>query len=192
MTRTVALFHSVLGVREGIDLAADRLREAGHTVHVVDQYEGRTFANYGEASEFTQALGFPTLMQRALDAVAGLPGGFTAMGFSNGAGMATFVACNRPVDRLVLCSGALPLHMIGIDRWPAGMPAQLHYTLNDPFRTQESVESVLRSANESGAIAEYVQYPGSGHLFTDPSLPAEFDAHSTEVFWDHVTTFLLA
>lgn len=192
MTRTVALFHSVLGVRQGILLAADRLREAGHVVHVVDQYEGRTFDDYDEASEFARALGFPILMQRALEAVAGLPDWFTTMGFSNGAGMATFVACNRPVGRLVLGSGALPLHMIGIDRWPAGMPVQLHYTLDDPFRTDGSVESVLRSANESGAIAEYVQYPGSGHLFTDPSLPAEFDARSTEVFWNHVTTFLLA
>ena len=192
MTKTVALFHSVLGVREGIDLAASRLREAGHLVHVVDQYEGRTFDTYGEASEFAQALGFPVLMQRALEGVAGLPDGFTAMGFSNGAGVATFVACNRSVERVVLCSGALPLHMIGIERWPAGMPAQLHYTLDDPFRAEGSVESVLRSANEVGAIAEYVQYPGSGHLFTDPSLPAEFDSHATEVFWDQVTAFLHA
>jgi len=190
MTKTIALFHSVLGVREGVRLAADQLRSAGHVVHVVDQYEGRTFDDYGKASEFSQALGFPVLMQRALEGVAGLPDGFTAMGFSNGAGMATFVACNRHVERVVLCSGALPLHMIGVEHWPAGMPAQLHYTLDDPYRTEGSVESVLRSANDAGAIAEYIQYPGSGHLFTDPSLPAEFDAHSTEVFWEHLTAFL--
>lgn len=190
MTKTVALFHSVLGVREGVLLAADRLRGAGYVVHVVDQYEGRTFDDYGEASEFSQAVGFPVLMQRALEGVAGLPDGFSAMGFSNGAGMATFVACNRPVNRLVLCSGALPLHTIGVEHWPTGMPTQLHYTLDDRYRTEGSVESVLRSVNEAAAIAEYIQYPGAGHLFTDPSLPAEFDAHSTEVFWDHVTAFL--
>lgn len=192
MTRVVALFHSALGVREGIHLAADRLRGGGHAVHVVDQYEGRTFDSYSEANEFVGELGFPTLMRRALDAVAGLPDGFAAMGFSNGAGMATFVACNRHVERLVLCSGALPLQMIDVEHWPTGMPAQLHYALNDPFRAEESVESVLRSANEAGAIAEYIQYPGSGHLFTDPSLPEEFDAHSTEALWSHAATFLAA
>ncbi len=130
VTKTVALFHSALGVREGVRLAADRLRSASHVVHIVDQYDGRTFDDYGKASEFSQALGFPALMQRRLEAVAGLPDGFTAMGFSNGAGMATFVACNRNVERLILCSGALRLQVIGIEHWPAGMPVQLHYTLD--------------------------------------------------------------
>ncbi|MFT3861142.1 dienelactone hydrolase family protein [Micropruina sp.] len=104
--------------------------------------------------------------------------------------MATFVACNRNVERVVLCSGALPLHRIGVEHWPAGMPAQLHYTLDDPFKTDGSVESVLRSVNGAGAIAEYIQYPGSGHLFTNPSLPGEYDAQSAAALWAHVTTFL--
>lgn len=190
MTKTVALFHSVLGVREGIHHAADQLRGAGHNVHIVDQYEGQTFDDYAEASEFTRSFGFAALMRRALEGVAGLPDGFVAMGFSNGGGFATFVACNRRVERVILGSGALPLDMIGVESWPAEMPAQLHYTVNDPFKSSGSVESVMRSVNEAGAIAEYLQYPGAGHLFTDPSLPAEFDTRSAGVFWDHVTRFL--
>lgn len=192
MTKTVALFHSVLGVREGIHRAADRLREAGHRVHIVDQYDGRKFDDYAEASEFTSALGFPTLMRRALEGVTRLPDGFVAMGFSNGGGFTTYVACNRRVDRVILCSGALPLQMIGIENWPPEIPAQLHYTMNDPYKNMGSVESVINSVNEAGAIAEYLQYPGAGHLFTDPSLPAEFDARSAEAFWNHVTRFLTA
>lgn len=36
----IILFHSALGVRPGVTAAADRLRAAGHTVHVPDYYDG--------------------------------------------------------------------------------------------------------------------------------------------------------
>lgn len=188
--KTVALFHSVLGVRQGVEIAAQILRDAGHRVELVDQYRGRVFDDYEEAAEFTTGIGYPALMASALDAVAGLPDDLVVMGFSNGGGMATYVACNRPVERAVLCSGALPLDTIGQDHWPQGVPAQLHYALDDPFLQPGSVESVLRSVSRAGAIGEYVQYPGSGHLFTDPSLPAEFDGASTVQFWENVLHFL--
>ena len=118
------------------------------------------------------------------------PEDLVVMGFSNGGGMATYVAGNRPVARAVLCSGALPLDVIGQDHWPQGVPAQLHYALDDPFLQAGSVESVLRSVGEAGAIGEYLQYPGAGHLFTDPSLPAEFDGAATEAFWGAVLRFI--
>jgi dienelactone hydrolase len=190
MKQTVALFHSVLGVREGIVEAETRLRASGHSVVVVDQYDGRVFDDYEQAGAYVGSVGFPELMKRALDAVAQLPDGFVAMGFSNGGGMATFVAANRAVSRVVLCSGALPLERIGIEHWPAGVPAQLHYTINDPFKTAGSVESVMGSVNEAGAAAEYYQYPGDGHLFTDPSRPSEFSPDASRRFWAHVERFL--
>jgi hypothetical protein len=42
---TVALFHSVLGVRAGILDAQVRLRSVGHSVRVIDQCGGRHFDN---------------------------------------------------------------------------------------------------------------------------------------------------
>jgi dienelactone hydrolase len=188
--QTVALFHSVLGVREGIADAQRRLRAAGHDVVVVDQYDGQVFDSYPEAAAHAESVGFPELMRRAVDGVAALADGFVAMGFSNGGGMATFVAAHRAVSRVVLCSGALPLDRIGIEHWPAAVPAQLHYAVDDPFKTSGSVESVLRSVNEAGAAAEYFQYPGSGHLFTDSSLPEEFDAAASDALWSQVIRFL--
>lgn len=47
-TASIALFHSVLGVRTGVLDAAARLRAAGHDVQVVDQYDGRVFATTRE------------------------------------------------------------------------------------------------------------------------------------------------
>lgn len=186
----IAIFHSVLGVRSGIRDAANRLEDAGHTVTVIDQYEGRSFDDYEEASAFAAEIGFPELMQRAVEGVADIPDGFVALGFSNGGGMATYVATRRPISRAVLCSGALPLERIQVERWPSGVPVQLHYTIGDPFKTPGSVESVMASVNAAGASAEYIQHPGNGHLFTDADRTDEFDPEASAQFWSHVMRFI--
>lgn len=188
----IALFHSVLGVRPGLTEAADRLRRAGHDVLVVDQYDGQVFDDYDEADKFAQAIGYPALMQRATQAVAGLPDGFIAAGFSNGGGMAEFVATMRPVSGVLMLSGALALDMIGVDAWPPGVPAQIHYTTGDPFRNQQWIDAVVAKVNSAGAAVETFDYPGSGHLFTDPSLPAEYDERSAELLWSRVLPFCAA
>ena len=186
----VAIFHSVLGIRRGIDDAAKRLRDTGHDVTVVDQYDGRSFDDYDTADAFVTDIGYPELMRRALDGVQGLSDGFVALGFSNGGGMATHVALHRRVSRAILCSGALPLEMLGADHWPDGMPVQIHYTADDPFTMVGSVASVMRSVSDAGASVEYFQYPGRGHLFTDADLVDEFDSVAAEQLWQHVDRFI--
>ena len=185
----VALFHSVLGVRPGIEDAARRLRAAGHTVTIIDQYDGRVFDDYEEAGAYAESIGFPVLMQRALDSVDHLPDGFVALGFSNGGGMAEFVATQRSVGGVVLLSGTLPLAMIDVAAWPAGVPVQVHYALDDPNRLQEWVDELVGSVEAAGAPVEVFDYPGTGHLFTDPSLPEEYDASAAELLWKRVLAF---
>lgn len=187
---TVALFHSVLGVRPGVLDAAARLRTAGHEVHVVDQYDGRVFDGYDEAAAFAEGIGYPALMARAEAAVAGLPDGFAVAGFSNGGGMAEYVATRRRVAGVVLLSGTLPLELLGVDAWPAGVPAQVHYAVDDPFRQQEWVDAVVGAVRAAGAPVEVFDYPGSGHLFTDASLPVEHDPRATEQLWSRVLPFV--
>lgn len=106
---SIALFHSVLGVRQGVQDAADRFRQAGHNVRIIDQYGGRVFDDYEEASAFAESIGYPTLMQQAVDAVQDLPDGFVVAGFSNGGGMSEYVATQRPVSGVLMLSGALAL-----------------------------------------------------------------------------------
>lgn len=185
----VALFHSVLGVRPGIEDAAERLRAAGHTVLVVDQYDGRVFDDYAEADRFSQSIGYPELMRLAAAAVDSLPDGFVAAGFSNGGGMAEYVATQRPVAGVLMLSGALPLPMLGADAWPAGVPAQIHYTKGDPFRRQEWVDQVAASIHAAGAPLEVFDYPGDGHLFTDPTLPDEHQPDDAALLWERVLAF---
>ena len=186
---TVALFHSALGVRPGIRDAAAALREAGHDVLVVDQYDGRVFDRYEDAQAHVGRVGFPALMQRALDEVAALADGFIAAGFSNGAGMAQYVATQRRVAGVLMLSGALPLDVLGADSWPAGVPAQIHCAEADPFRSQAGIDAVAQAVRDAKGRVEVFDYPGAGHLFADRSLPDEHDAESTRLLLARVVEF---
>jgi dienelactone hydrolase len=190
MMTTIALFHSALGIRPGVEDAAARLRGHGHTVHVVDQYDGRVFDDHTAAHAHVEERGFPALMQGALDATADLDDGFVVAGFSNGAGMAEHVALHRRVGGAVLLSGALPLSFLGADAWPGDVPVQLHYAEADPFRDDAWVAATLADIRRSGARVEFHEYAASGHLFTDQSLPDEYDAEACELLWKHVHHFL--
>jgi dienelactone hydrolase len=185
----IALFHSVLGVRPGVVDAAEKLRSEGHEVEVVDQYGGLVFDDYQKASTFAEGIGYPVLMERAVSAVAHLADGFIAAGFSNGGGMSEYVATRRHVAGVLMLSGVLSLEMLGVSAWPSGVTAQIHYTLDDPFRRQESIDTVADAIRSAGAPVEIFDYPGEGHLFTDASLPLEYDAASSELLWQRVFAF---
>src|ERR687895_709312 len=146
----IALFHSVLGVRPGVLDAAERLRAAGHEVLVVDQYGGRGFDDYEEAGAYVDRVGFPALMQAALAAVAELPGGVVAVGFSNGAGMAEYVATQRSCGGALLVAGALPLAVLEVDAWPAGVPVQVHPTQGDPKHSAEWLDAFAADVRRAG------------------------------------------
>lgn len=79
--------------------------------------------------------------------------------------------------------------MLGVQRWPTAVPGQIHYTVDDPFRSQANIDAVLGTAREADADVTMFDYPGRGHLFTDASLPGEFDADAAELLWQRVLTF---
>ena len=186
---TIALFHSALGVRGGIAQAAELLRSLGHDVHVVDQYDGRVFEEYEPAMAYVREVGFPALMAKALELTAHLPDGFVTAGFSNGSGMAEFVAANRPVRGVLMLSGALDPGEVGVT-WPQAVPAQVHYTVDDPFHEQEAIDAVVAAVTAAGGTIEVFDYPGSGHLFADPSKTDEYQPAEAALMWERVTEFL--
>jgi len=189
---TVALFHSVLGVRQGVLDAAERLRQDGHDVLVADLFDGRTFDDYPPAMAYAhEELGHVELMRRARDAVTALPDGFVSAGFSLGCVMAVHVATQRRVSGVLMIAGAVPVSAFGDGaRWPAGVPAQTHSTLNDPWRDQEELDQAVRDVEAGGGTIDVYDYPGSGHLFTDPTLSAEYDPVATKAFWSRALPFV--
>jgi dienelactone hydrolase len=189
---TIALFHPVLGVRPGVLDLADRLREAGHEVHVIDIFEGRTFDTYEPAMEFAHSeLGFGEMLRRASEGVEDLPDGFIPVGFSLGCVLAAYTGTKRGAPCIVWIGGAIqPSAFEGAVIWPAGLAAQTHSTVGDPWREQDEIDSALAEITAAGGTLEVFDYPGSGHLFNDPTLPNEYDADSTELLYERVFAFI--
>ena len=191
---TVVILPSVLGVRQGVLDAAERIRAAGHEARIVDLYGGRIFDEYGPALAYAEEeLGHEVLMQRSLDGVADLPDGFVPLGFSLGCVMVVHLATSRAVSGAVMIAGALPASAFGDGRsWPAGIDAQTHAMLEDPWREPDMIAAASAELAAGGAVLEVLDYPGTGHLFTDASLPDEYDEAATELLWSRVLPFVHA
>jgi dienelactone hydrolase len=186
---TIALFHSVLGIRPGLLQFADTLRAAGHEVHVMDQNEGKVFDEYEPAMALMEEVGFKELTARAMAATANLPDGFVTAGFSNGAGMAEYVAGRRRVAGVLMLGGALDLEWLDMS-WPEGVPAQIHTTVDDPWREQEGIDAVAQAVKAAGGEIEVFDYPGSGHLFADSSKADEYQPAEADLMMTRIKAFL--
>ena len=191
----VVLFHSVLGLRPGVNAAAERLGAAGHTVHAPDLYDGEIFDDLDEGMRKEDALGYQEISRRARESVAELPEELVYAGFSMGAVHAEVLAAERPgALGVVLMHGAVPLEGLseyfGVERWPEGVPVQVHYAAEDPWvEAEEEVVPLGEAVRGAGAAFEAHAYPGSGHLFADPDLP-EYDRASSDEMWERVLAFL--
>jgi dienelactone hydrolase len=188
----IVLFHSVLGVRPAVREWADRLRTAGHVVHVPDLYEGEAFDDYAPGFAHVERIGgIPSLIERTHAAVANLPNDLVYAGFSNGSVSAQLLAATRPGARgALLIHGCVPLEMLGAERWPAGVPVQVHVTEGDPYHDRAHEVSLRESVEAAGATFELFRYPGAAHLFADSGLAAEYDAESAELMLERVLEFL--
>jgi dienelactone hydrolase len=191
----VVLFHSVLGLRAGVIAAAERLRAESHTVHTPEYFDGEVFDDLEEGMRKEEALGYQEIARRAREAVGGLPDGLVFCGFSLGAVHAEVLAASRPgALGAVLMHGAVPVEALGeyfgVERWPEGVPVQVHYAADDPWvDAEEEVAPLGEAVRGAGAAFEAHAYPGSGHLFSDPDLP-EYDRASSEEMWERVLAFL--
>ncbi len=188
----IVLFHSVLGPRAGVTDAADRLRAVGHTVHTPDLYRDEArFDAYDPAMAYQDALGFKELLRRAEADVALLPSGLVYMGFSAGGASAEWLAATRPgALGCILLHAAVPVDALTGAPWPASVLVQVHFMRDDPFRDQAEIDGMAADVRAAGGRFELFEYAGAGHLFTDPSLPAEYDSAATELLWGRVLALL--
>jgi dienelactone hydrolase len=188
----VVLFHSALGMRAGISVAADRLRAAGHTVHTPDLFLGEPpLEAYGPAAARLQAVGPVVLAQRAWAAVESLPNDLVYAGFSIGAGLAAHLAARRPGARAaILLHGAPDPKSLGLSGWPSSTPMQIHFTVRDRWRDNEAIGHLSAMVRASGAECTVFDYPGAAHLFADPSLPSAYNPEAADLMWTRVLDLL--
>lgn len=183
----VLLYHHVQGLTEGVRSFADELRQAGHTVHTPDLFEGHTFDTLDEGLDFARKTGFGVLAERGLAAAEGLPNQSVYAGFSFGVMVAQQLAQTRPGARgALLVYSCLPLSEFA-DAWPDGVPVQVHGKEADPFFADdlEAAQVLVDSTDQ----AELFLYPGDEHLFADSSLPA-YDPVAAALLTQRVLAFL--
>jgi dienelactone hydrolase len=179
----VVVFHHALGLTDAVQHFATVLREAGHTVHTPDLFEGRTFTQIDEGLAYSEELGGPVAMvDRARAAVEPLASDAFYVSFSLGVLSAQSLAQTRPGARgAVLCYSALPLGQWG-DNWPAewpeGVRLQLHIVEGDEgFEVAQGLAATVPGA-------ELFAYPGTEHYF------AEHDEQAAALLTRRVAAFL--
>jgi dienelactone hydrolase len=186
----VLLFHHALGQTAGFHSFADELRQAGHTVHTPDLYDGLTFRSSEEGMAHVQTIGFGEIIARGERAAQTLPAQLVYAGFSLGVLPAQKLAQTRPgALGALLFYSCVPVTEFG--GWPAGVPAQVHAMQDDPMFVDEGDLDAARGLVEAAEDAELFVYPGSQHYFADSSLPS-YDADATAVLTARVLEFLAA
>ncbi len=180
----VLLFHHALGLTDGVTAFAEQLRVAGHHVTAPDLYAGRTYSTIEDGLVHAEELGFETVMARGAEEAERLPAALVYAGFSLGVMPAQRLAQQRPGARgALLYHGAVPLGAFG-DRWPDGVPLQMHISADDPFDDLPVMEELAASTGQ-----ELFTYPGDAHLFTDTST-AEHDPHAAQLVLERTLAFL--
>jgi dienelactone hydrolase len=179
----VVLFHHALGLTTPVRRFAAALRDAGHSVHTPDLYDGRTFDTIEDGMAHSEEIGGPmAIVERARVAIASLPSEVVYVGFSLGVLPAQSLAQTRSHARgAVLCYSALPLGQWG-DNWPAtwpeGVRLQLHILEGDEdFEIAQGLATTVPGA-------ELFVYPGSEHYF------AEHDDQAAALLTQRVLAFL--
>jgi dienelactone hydrolase len=186
----VLLFHHAQGQTPGFNAFADELRQAGHTVHTPDLFDGKTFGSIDEGLAYVKDLGgFGQIMERGERAANELPNELVYAGFSLGVVNAQKLAQTRPGARgALLFYSCLPVSEFGA-AWPAGVPVQIHGMDADPFFVDEGDVDAARELVASTDQAELFLYPGDQHYFADSSLPS-YDPDAAALLTKRVLEFL--
>jgi dienelactone hydrolase len=185
----VVLYHHSQGLTDGVKAFADELRQAGHTVHTPDLYEGNTYGTLDEGMEYARSTGFGTILERGVEAAQDLPENVVYAGFSLGVMPAQKLTQTRPgATGALFYYSCLPVEEFG--SWPEGVPVQVHGMEEDPFFSEEGGDlDAARALVAAVDQAELFLYPGKEHLFADSSLPG-YDQAAAKLLLERTLAFL--
>ena len=186
----VLLFHHAQGQTEGFMAFADELRQAGHTVHTPDLFDGRTF---GTIDEGMAHVGRARLRRDHRPRRAGRE---RVWATSSSTPASRSASCRRRSSRRRAGARAGRCSSTPACRCPSsgrrGRPTcrcrSTGWTA-DPFFVDEGDIDAAREIVESTENGELYLYPGDQHYFADSSLPS-YDAGATALLTRRVLDFL--
>jgi dienelactone hydrolase len=181
----IVLFHHVGGLTPGVVGLAQQLREAGHTVHTPDLFDGRTFTDVHDGMAYVDSIGEETVAARAAELVAPMAQDVVYGGLSMGVARAAEQVLTRPGARAAFFLYGAVAPSWWEATWPTGVPSQAHVTEGDAFREPDAEAEYV--ADVPGA--ELFVYPGSGHLFAEPGHP-DYDEDAASLATSRVLAFL--
>jgi dienelactone hydrolase len=186
----VLFFHHAQGQTAGFLALADELRQAGHTVHTPDLYDGHTFDTLDEGLAYARKVGFGALAEQGVRVADDLGTDLVYAGVSLGVMPAQQLAQTRVGARgALLLESCVPVSEFG-SAWPAGVPVQIHGMDGDPFFAEEGGDiDAARALAASTDQAELFLYPGDRHLFSDSSL-SSYDPEQAALLRRRVLDFL--
>jgi dienelactone hydrolase len=184
----VLLFHHALGLTPGVVEFAEVLRDAGHTVHTPDLFEGETFVTIDEGVAHAEQIGFEVVVERGVRMADDLSIGLVYAGFSLGVLPAQKLAQTRPgATGALLFYSCVPPGYFG--EWPDGVPVQIHGMDSDPIFVGQGDIDAARALVDIADNAHLFLYPGDQHYFADTTL-SSYDAEATALLTERVLDFL--
>src|SRR5690242_20810486 len=119
MMAEVVLYHHAQGLTDGVRAFADELRQAGHTVHTPDFYDGNTFDAIEDGIAHAKSIGFGKLLEQGVAYAQDLPENVVYAGFSLGVMPAQQLTQTRPgALGGLFFSACLPVSEFS-ETWPA-------------------------------------------------------------------------
>lgn len=184
----LVLYHHAEGLTKGVVSLADEIRDAGHTVHTPDLYDGKTFDRIDAGLGYAKEVGFGAILERGRAAVDDLPNELVYAGISLGVMPAQALAQTRPGAKgAVFISGTFPPAEFD-GPWPEGVPLQIHMMEDDEWVLEGDLDAA-REIVGSTKDADLFLYAGDRHLFVDASLPDHDEGAATDLL-ERVLGFL--
>jgi carboxymethylenebutenolidase len=185
----VILLHEFFGLQQTFKDYADALTREGFTVLAPDLYDGRIASSVDEAKEISGSLDDEQVGARLEAARSFLADNWHPrvgiVGFSMGAWLGMDFAAGRDIEAVVTYYGYAP-----VDPKTFGAPAMLHLAESDEWEPLEEVQAAFEGWPEEAPELEIHVYPGTGHWFANPAVPAAFDEGATELAWSRTVDFL--
>ena len=187
------------GLNDQIKGVAERLATEGFVALAPDLYRGAHTSEPDEAAKMMMSLNLERATKdlsgavdflTAHDAVTG--DGIGVIGFCMGGGVALWLATLRPdqVKAVVPFYGIIPWEAAQPDYSKLAGAVQGHYAENDDFANPESVRALDAQLKGLGKQAEFFEYAGTEHAFTNDHRPEVFVPEATALAYDRAFAFL--